>query len=98
MWLPNWRPARSYQRAASPGYVPSADYQTFHNAGDAIKFLKDREDVPIVVKADGLAAGKGVMVCSGREEAVQAVEQIAGQKLFGTAGKARSIFCGPRER
>ncbi len=66
--------------------VPSADYQTFHNAGDAIKFLKDREDVPIVVKADGLAAGKGVVVCSGRDEAVRAVEQIAGEKLFGAAG------------
>jgi len=39
--------------------VPSADYQTFTNAGDALKFLQDREDVPIVVKADGLAAGKG---------------------------------------
>ena len=61
--------------------VPSADYQTFHNAGDAIKFLKDREDVPIVVKADGLAAGKGVVVCSGRDEAVRAVEQIAGKKV-----------------
>jgi phosphoribosylamine--glycine ligase len=66
--------------------VPSADYQTFHNAGDAIKFLKDREDVPIVVKADGLAAGKGVVVCAGRDEAVQAVEQIAGKKVFGAAG------------
>jgi phosphoribosylamine--glycine ligase len=66
--------------------VPSADYQTFHKACDAIKFLKDREDVPIVVKADGLAAGKGVVVCSGREEAVRAVEQIAGQKVFGAAG------------
>ena len=50
--------------------VPSADYQTFPNADDAIKFLKDREDVPIVVKADGLAAGKGVVVCSNRDEAV----------------------------
>ena len=66
--------------------VPSADYQTFTNAVDAIKYLKDREDVPIVVKADGLAAGKGVVVCSGRDEAVEAVEQIASQKIFGAAG------------
>ena len=43
--------------------VPSADYQTFTNADDAVKFLHDREDVPVVVKADGLAAGKGVFVC-----------------------------------
>ena len=66
--------------------VPTADYQTFANADDAVKFLKDREDVPIVVKADGLAAGKGVVVCSGRDEALRAVEQIARQKAFGAAG------------
>ncbi len=66
--------------------VPTADYQTFTSPADALKFLKDREDVPIVVKADGLAAGKGVVVCSGREEAIRAVEQIACQRVFGTAG------------
>ena len=66
--------------------VPTADYQTFANPDDAIKFLKDREDVPVVVKADGLAAGKGVVVCAGRDEALAAVEQIAGEKVFGAAG------------
>ena len=66
--------------------VPTADYQTFRNPDHAIKFLKDREDVPVVVKADGLAAGKGVMVCSRREEAIAAVETIACQKVFGAAG------------
>ena len=66
--------------------VPTADYQTFANPDDALKFLKDREDVPVVVKADGLAAGKGVVVCSGRDEALRAVEHIARQKAFGHAG------------
>jgi phosphoribosylamine--glycine ligase len=66
--------------------VPSADYQTFSQPDEAIKYLKDREDVPIVVKADGLAAGKGVVVCSHREEAIQAVELIARQKIYGSAG------------
>jgi len=66
--------------------VPSADYQTFTKAAEAFQFLRDREDVPVVVKADGLAAGKGVVVCSGRDEAFQAVEQIAAEKVFGTAG------------
>jgi phosphoribosylamine--glycine ligase len=42
--------------------------------------------VPVVVKADGLAAGKGVIVCNDREEALLAVERIAGQKEFGAAG------------
>ncbi len=47
--------------------VPSAEYQNFTVAEEAIKFLRDREDMPVVVKADGLAAGKGVFVCSNRQ-------------------------------
>ncbi len=66
--------------------VPSADYQTFDNPDEALKFLEDREDVPVVVKADGLAAGKGVVVCPGRGEAIEAVEKIARAKAFGEAG------------
>ncbi len=66
--------------------VPTADYQVFAKPDEAIKFLKDRENVPVVVKADGLAAGKGVVVCSGRDEAIEAVEQIARQKVYGAAG------------
>jgi phosphoribosylamine--glycine ligase len=66
--------------------VPSADYQVFRNVDYAIRFLQDREDVPVVVKADGLAAGKGVVVCSKREEALEAVEKIGRQKIFGEAG------------
>jgi phosphoribosylamine---glycine ligase len=66
--------------------VPSADYQTFTKADHAIKFLQEREDVPIVIKADGLAAGKGVVVCANREQAIQAVTQIGCDKVFGSAG------------
>jgi phosphoribosylamine--glycine ligase len=66
--------------------VPTADYQVFATADEALRFLSDREDVPVVVKADGLAAGKGVVVCAGRDEAIAAVEQIARQKVFGPAG------------
>lgn len=66
--------------------VPTADYQVFSNPSEAMKFLNDREDVPVVVKADGLAAGKGVVVCAGRDEAIAAVEQIGRQKIFGAAG------------
>ena len=60
--------------------VPTADYQTFSKPEEAIKFLQEREDVPVVVKADGLAAGKGVVVCSCREEAVTAVEAIRAER------------------
>jgi phosphoribosylamine--glycine ligase len=66
--------------------VPSADYQTFKDATTALRFLQEREDKPIVVKADGLAAGKGVIVCDGREQAIEAVNRIARDKEFGRAG------------
>ncbi len=66
--------------------VPSADYQVFSDPDEATTYLEDREDVPVVVKADGLAAGKGVIVCSGRDEALSAVETIAREKAFGDAG------------
>ena len=66
--------------------VPSADFRVFRNAKGAIQYLQDREDVPVVVKADGLAAGKGVVVCANREEALDAVERIGGEKIFGAAG------------
>jgi phosphoribosylamine--glycine ligase len=66
--------------------VPTADYRTFRDAKSAITYLTDREDVPVVVKADGLAAGKGVVVCGNRVEAIEAVERIAGNREFGEAG------------
>jgi phosphoribosylamine--glycine ligase len=67
--------------------VPTADYRAFNNVDRALTFLRDREDVPVVVKADGLAAGKGVIVCAGRAEALEAVERIGKQLEFGDAGK-----------
>jgi phosphoribosylamine--glycine ligase len=66
--------------------VPTADYRVFRDARAAITFLKERDDTPVVVKADGLAAGKGVVVCDNRAEALTAVERIAVQKEFGDAG------------
>ncbi len=66
--------------------VPTAEYRVFREVKDAISYLKDRENARVVVKADGLAAGKGVIVCSNREEAMQAVERIGIEKEFGSAG------------
>jgi phosphoribosylamine--glycine ligase len=65
--------------------VPTADYHVFPSASAAVAYLTDR-DVPVVVKADGLAAGKGVIVCRNRDEALAAVERIATKKEFGAAG------------
>ena len=66
--------------------VPTAECSVFHDADDAIRYVEDREEVPLVVKADGLAAGKGVAVCSNREEAIEAIHQIMVEKTFGEAG------------
>jgi phosphoribosylamine--glycine ligase len=66
--------------------VPSPEFRTFRDAASAKAYLTEREDVPCVVKADGLAAGKGVVVCENREQALAAVERIAGSGEFGAAG------------
>jgi phosphoribosylamine--glycine ligase len=71
--------------------VPTADYHVFRNADSATRFIQDRypsdeQDVPLVIKADGLAAGKGVIVCSNRHDALDAIDRIARQKEFGDAG------------
>ncbi len=71
--------------------IPTAGYQTFRSGEDAARYIKDRysepnEPVPVVVKADGLAAGKGVIVCSTRSEALEAIDRIASRREFGEAG------------
>ncbi len=65
--------------------VPTASAAIFNSADDARAHLR-KVGAPIVVKADGLAAGKGVIVASSVEEAEQAVAEIMEQKVFGAAG------------
>jgi phosphoribosylamine--glycine ligase len=67
--------------------VPTAEFRTFRDAASACAYLAEREDVPVVVKADGLAAGKGVIVCDTRAEAIDAVKQITSDRQFGAAGQ-----------
>ncbi len=67
--------------------IPTAAYETFSKLEDALEFLK-QHPAPIVVKASGLAAGKGAVVCMTDAEAVQAVEEMLGDKaVFGDSGK-----------
>jgi len=66
--------------------VPAAQSSTFTDAGKAIDFIHDM-GVPIVVKAEGLAAGKGVTVCATREEAERAVREALVDGAFGAAGQ-----------
>jgi phosphoribosylamine--glycine ligase len=70
------------------GNIPTAVYHTFTRGNDALNFLNADRDIPIVVKADGLAAGKGVFVCSGRTEALEAIQRISKNREFGSAGDA----------
>jgi phosphoribosylamine--glycine ligase len=66
--------------------VPTAEFRTFRDAASAAAYLAERDDVPVVVKADGLAAGKGVIVCDNRAQALEAVHRLADQRQFGGAG------------
>ena len=65
--------------------IPSAAYRVFTSAAAAKKYLRTAA-MPCVVKADGLAAGKGVVICQDRAEAEQAVDLIMQDKAFGGAG------------
>jgi phosphoribosylamine--glycine ligase len=67
-------------------HIPTASFETFENPREAVAYIR-KQGAPIVVKADGLAAGKGVMVCKTVEEAIRSVEQIMVEKMFGEAGK-----------
>jgi phosphoribosylamine--glycine ligase len=66
--------------------VPTAEYRSFGDAQSAIDYLKQLEEKPLVVKADGLAAGKGVIVCQNLTEAIDAVNRIWRDREFGAAG------------
>jgi len=65
--------------------IPTAYYETFDNAEKAKDFVK-LKGAPIVVKADGLAAGKGVIVAKTKGEAIRAIDKILVEKAFGASG------------
>lgn len=66
--------------------IPTADFKVFSHSNPAKEYI-EKKGAPVVVKADGLAAGKGVMVCKNEAEAKQAIEAIMGEKKFGQAGE-----------
>ncbi len=66
--------------------IPTAAYETFDNADAAIAYLKEQNKFPTVVKADGLALGKGVIIAQNLDEAVDAVKNIMEDKVFGESG------------
>jgi phosphoribosylamine--glycine ligase len=65
--------------------IPTADYQTFSDLESARKYIRQK-GAPIVIKADGLAAGKGVVVATTQDEAYAAVDMMLSENRFGDAG------------
>ena len=70
--------------------IPTAGYENFDNADEAIKYLETAK-YPIVLKADGLALGKGVLICNTKEEALDGVKEIMLDKKFGDSGNTMVV-------
>ena len=70
--------------------IPTAAYENFDDPQKALEYL-ETADMPIVLKADGLALGKGVLICNTLEEAREGVQSIMMDKKFGTAGNKMVI-------
>lgn len=67
-------------------HIPTASYEVFEDRQQAIQYVRE-QGAPIVVKADGLAAGKGVILCKTVEDALEAIDQMMVKKIFGEAGR-----------
>ena len=65
--------------------IPTANYEIFNDEDKAIEYLKT-QDMPIVIKADGLALGKGVIIAQTLDEAIDAVHSMMSDKVFGASG------------
>lgn len=70
--------------------IPTAAYENFENPQEALEYLRTAK-FPIVLKADGLALGKGVLICNSFEEAQEGVQEIMLDKKFGTAGNTMVV-------
>ena len=71
-------------------HIPTAAYENFDDPDKALKYLETAK-LPVVLKADGLALGKGVLICKTREEAMEGVRTIMLDKQFGAAGNKMVI-------
>ena len=78
--------SKSYSKDFMKKYnIPTGGYESYTDYEKALKGL-EKFNVPLVVKADGLAAGKGVLICQTRQEAEKAIDSIMNEKQFGDAG------------
>ncbi len=67
-------------------HIPTADYQVFDQAEKAMEYITGKNKYPVVIKADGLALGKGVIIAQDAQAAKEAVEAIMNEKIFGKSG------------
>ena len=72
-------------------HIPTAAYENFDDPDKAVQYLKTEAKFPIVLKADGLALGKGVLICNTLEEAEEGVKTIMLDKKFGASGNTMVI-------
>ena len=70
--------------------IPTAGYEVFTDANAALSYLENC-DYPVVLKADGLALGKGVLICETKEEAIAGTKDIMVEQKFGSAGKTMVV-------
>ncbi|MEG0570412.1 MAG: phosphoribosylamine--glycine ligase [Oscillospiraceae bacterium] len=66
--------------------IPTAEYVAFSDAQEAVEYVKKQNTFPTVIKADGLALGKGVIIAENFDEAVKGIESIMNDKIFGESG------------
>ena len=67
-------------------HIPTADYATFDDPSKVMEYIRAKNKYPVVIKADGLALGKGVLICESEEEAAEGVKEIMLDKKFGASG------------
>jgi len=79
--------SKVFSKALMKNYgIPTAAYEQFDNAADAIEYLTCKEQFPVVIKADGLALGKGVIIAQNLQQATDGVRSIMEDKIFGASG------------
>jgi len=66
--------------------IPTADFEVFTDAALAKEYISGYKTYPVVIKADGLAAGKGVIICKNKKEALDTINDIMVKRIFGSAG------------
>jgi len=80
--------SKSYAKDLMKKYnIPTAAYEIFADMEAALAYV-ERCELPVVIKADGLALGKGVIIAEAREEALKAVKEMMSDGVFGTAGRS----------